>query len=281
MSPRHRFKVGCVGSFALLAIACLHGQQQSAIAHVLDIKGDWHLQGAISTVVAGQALTTGAVISAGSNRLGDAITIIRDEDMSRQRIACDATAANPCSKVITIENAPSAVPTTQSQLKSIVASAIAILLNKPPAIENHYVVTLSRGHKTVQEWEDVVTFDRVHGILLPPAPADMPSGQYAVSIARNGQASSAMEQTARLTSDGTWKPLPLGAAGLYEASIMNADGDKVVDAMLLVVPAAEYEQTRKGLDSMKSRTATWTGPAARADEHLFLRAFLLSECQTC
>ena len=275
------FRVGFAGSCVLLTIAGLRGQQPAAVAHVLDVKGDWHVQGSNSAVVAGEALTAGANITAGSNRPGDAITIIRDEDMSRRRIACDASAVNPCTKPITIEGATSAALTTQSQLKSIVQSAIAILLNKPPAIGSHYAVTLSRGRETVREWEEVVRLDPMQGIVLPPAPADMPAGQYTVSIARNGEASSAIEQPARLTSDGTWKPLPLDAAGLYEVSIINADGDKVADAMLLVVPAVEYEAKRNKLDSMKRRTATWTGPAARADEHLFLRAFLIFECRTC
>ncbi len=275
------FRVGCVSSFALLALAGARGQQPPAVAHVLDVKGDWHLQVPNSTVVAGEPLPAGAIISAGSNRPGDSITIIRDEDMSRQRIACDALATNPCTKTIVVGNSSSDAPPAKSELKSIVESAIGILLSKPPAIESHYAVTLSRGQETVQEWEDVVSLDPVQGIVLPTAPADMPSGPYTVSIARNGQASSATEQTARLTSDGTWKPLPLQAAGLYEVSIMNADGDKVADAMLLVVGAAEYELKRKELEAMKSRTATWSGPAARADEHLFLRAFLLSECQAC
>jgi hypothetical protein len=282
MSRSLIFRFSYVGSCALLMMAVVRGQQQSAVAHVLDVKGNWHLQGSNSTIVAGESLTAGAIISAASNRPGDAITIIHDEDMSRQWVACDASTTNPCSKPITIANAPTLPqPTAQGQLKSIVESALAILLNKPPAIENHYAVTLSRGHETVQEWEDVVRLDPVQGVLLPPALADMQAGQYTVLIARNGLMSSATEQTVRLTSDGTWKPLSIATAGLYEVSVMNADGDRVADAMLLVVPSAEYEPKRKVLDTMRSRTATWTGPAAQADGHLFLRAFLLSECRSC
>jgi hypothetical protein len=76
-----------------------------------------------------------------------------------------------------------------------------------------------------------------------------------------------------------WLPLALEAPGLYDASIVNADEEQVADAMLLVVPAAQYQAKHEAFDAMKSRTATWTGPSARADEHLFLRGFLLSENQ--
>ena len=160
-------------------------------------------------------------------------------------------------------------------------TALAVLLNKPPAIESHYALTLSRGTVAVQEWEEVVSLDPANGFVLPAPPQDMPSGQYTISIERARDAAPVVQQTALLTSAGTWKPISLDAPGLYEASIMDVNGTQVADAFLLVVPAAEYDAKRKDFDTMKSLTAAWTGPSARADQHLFLRAFLLSGCPTC
>jgi len=260
------------------AAAGLHGQQQ-VVAHVLDVKGEWHLQGANGLVVGGEGLIAGARIMAGSNRAGDSITIVRDDNMSRQRTMCDGTATNPCRNPIVVEGASSAAPT--SQLKNIVQSAIAVLLSRPPAIGSHYALTLTRGNETVREWEGVAALDLAQGLELPPPPADMPAGRYTVSIARAGEASPATELDAVLTSEGIWRPLPLKATGLYEVAIANADGEQVANGMLLVVPAAQYPAMRAEFDQMKSLTATWSGPGARADEHLFLRAFLLSECKSC
>jgi hypothetical protein len=265
--------------FAAVA-AGLHGQQQ-VVAHVLDVRGEWRLQGTAGQIAAGEALIAGARITAGSNRVGDAITIVRDEDMSRQRIACDSSATNPCRNPIIVDGASSSAPTGQSQLKNMVQTAIALLLSKPPAIGSHYALTLTRGGETVQEWEGVAALDPGEGIVLPSAPADMAAGRYTVSIARAGDPSSATEQTAVLTSEGLWRSLPLKAAGLYEVSFTDADGEQVANEMLLVVPADQYQAMREEFGTMKSRTAAWTGPSARADEHLFLRAFLLSECKTC
>ena len=59
----------------------------------------------------------------------------------------------------------------------------------------------------------------------------------------------------------------------------QAGEEQVADVMLLVVPAAQYPAESEAFDVMKRHTATWTGPSARADEHLFLRGFLLSENQ--
>jgi hypothetical protein len=275
------FRVGCVLCCVAATIASLRGQPQQAIAHVLDVKGEWHLPGTAVPAAAGEGLMAGARITAGSDRPGDVITIVRDDDMSRERIACDASATNPCRNPIVVEGTASVAPTAQSQLKSIVQTAIAVLLNKPPAIGSHYALTLTRGHETVQEWEGVVALDPAQGIELPAAPLEMPAGRYTVSIGRAGEAPSSSEQPALLTSEGTWRPLALHAAGLYEVSILDVDGIQVVNAMLLVVTATEYETRQKEFETVKSRTSAWTGPSARADEHLFLRAFLLSECRTC
>ena len=262
-----------------VAITSLYGQQPQMVAHVLDVKGDWHLDGTAGLVAAGQGLVAGARITATSNRQGDAITIVHDEDLSRVRIACDGSATNLCRNPIVVQGVSSAVVTGQSQLKSMVQAAISVLLNRPPAIANHYTLTLTRGKESVQESEAVVALDPAQGVVLPPAPAEMPAGRYSVSIALAGEKSPPAAQTVVLTSEGVWLPLALEAPGLYDASIVNADEEQVADAMLLVVPAAQYQAKHEAFDAMKSRTATWTGPSARADEHLFLRGFLLSENQ--
>ena len=170
---------------------------------------------------------------------------------------------------------------SQSQLKTMVQTAIGLLLSKPPAIASHYALTLTRGSETVQEWEGVAALDPANGVVLPPAPAEVAAGRYNVSIARAGDTGSATEQTVVLTSEGLWRPLPLKATGLYEISFTSADGDQVANEFLLVVPADQYPETRERFDAMKARTAAWTGPSARTDEHLFLRAFLLSGCPAC
>jgi hypothetical protein len=133
----------------------------------------------------------------------------------------------------------------------------------------------------VREWEAVVSLDPVQGIILPAAPADFPAGRYSAAITRTGDASSATVQSLLLTSDGQWKPLPFSSPGLYEVVIRNADDEQLADELILVLLAAEYDAKEKEFETMKSRTAAWTGPGAQADEHLYLRAFLLSECGTC
>jgi hypothetical protein len=71
--------------------------------------------------------------------------------------------------------------------------------------------------------------------------------------------------------------LPIEAPGLYELTIVNADQEKVADLMLLVTSQARYQGEQDRFETMKKSVADWNGPDARADRHLLLRAFLLSE----
>jgi hypothetical protein len=267
----------CVSWYLAAAMTSAYGQQPQAAAHVLDVKGEWHLQGKSELVVSGEGLAAGATITAVSNRPGDAITIVRDEDMSRIHVVCDASTSNPCRNPVAVPGVSSGAATAQSQFSGMVQAAISVLLNRPPAIGSHYALTLTRGAETVQESEGVVALDPATGIVLPPPPPEMPAGRYTISIAQAGEKASAIQQTLLLTSEGQWRPLPLDAPGLYEFVISNADGDQVSDVMLLAVPAPQLQSKLGEFAAMTSRTATWTGPAARSDEHLFLRGFLLSE----
>ena len=279
MRRKFILRTGCVFVCAAASLTVLHSQQPQVVAHVLDVKGEWHIEGTPEPIAAGRGLFAGAKVAAGSNRQGDAITIVRDEDMSRTRVACDGTAVNPCQKPIVIQNSSSDIAVGHSQLKNIVQAAISVLLSRPPAIVNHYALTLSRGEGTVVESEAVIALDPTQGLVLPPAPEEMPAGTYTVSSSRVGQTASPTARDALLASDGTWRPLPWEESGLYEVSILSGDGQQISDMMLLVTSADRYSALKEKFDGLKNRTQTWTGPNARSDEHLFLRAFMLTESQ--
>jgi len=270
---------GCVSFWGAVALAVLQGQQPQVVAHVLDVKGEWHSEGSAELITAGRGLLSGARIVAGSNRPGDAITIVRDEDMSRIRIACDVPSGNPCRNSIAVQG-PSSEASSQSQLKNIVQAAISVLISKPPAIVNHYALTLARGKTVVQDSEAVVALDQTQSVVLPPASERLAAGTYTISSVSADQTSSVPNiQSDVLTSEGTWRPLPWNTPGLFEVSIIKPNGEKVADTMLLVVSAERYPELREKFDTLKARTETWTGSSSQEDQHLFLRAFLFSQRQ--
>lgn len=269
----------CVLCSVAAAATALHGQQAQTAAHVLDAKGAWHLEGTTSPVAAGQGLSAGAKITAQSNKPGDAITIVRDEDMSRTHVTCDETPTNPCQTTIIVGGVPSASSSGKNQIRGIVQAALSVLLSKPPAVGSRYALTMTRGLVTVEETEAVVAFDPVQGVVLPPAPERIRAGRYSVSVSRSGERLSLTSLSGVLGSEGTWKPLQLGPPGVYEISILYPNQEQVTHLILLVTPKSQYQATHEAFEAMKARSATWTGPSARSDEHVLLRAFLLSQSQ--
>ena len=269
-------RAACVALGFAPAIAGIHALPAQVVAHVLDVSGQWRLEGSAAPIASGQGLSAGAKITAVTSHPGDSITIVHDEDMSRQWTACDASAKNPCRNPIVVPGA-SASP-RQDAFMGMVQAAISVLLSKPPAIGTHYALTLTRGDQKVKEMEAVVALDPAQRIVLPPAPDDMAAGQYTFSMARAGE-KAATTQTVQLASDGTWAALKCDAPGLYDVSVSNADGEQVADVMLLVTTGPQYQTQQDAFASMKAHTAQWTGPSARSDEHLFLRAFLLQASQ--
>ncbi len=256
----------------------LHAQQR-VVAHVLDVTGDWRLHGTAGILAAGEGLAAGVAIDAVSNRPGDVLTILSDDDMSRQRMACDSSAANPCRNPMVVQASASEQSSGFSQLKGMLQAAVGVLLSKPPAIGSHYAMTLSRGTESVLELEGVAALDAAQGVVLPAPPPDIAAGPYTLSIVRTGagQPAQPVKQTARLTSEGDWRPIALDAPGLYEITIRNAQEDSVANLMVLVTTPAEYAGKQQRFDALKAYADTWTGPGARDDEQLLLRAFLLSE----
>lgn len=260
------------------AITGVHALQAQVVAHVLDVTGQWRLDGSSATVVSGEGLAAGARLTAVSNRMGDAITIVRDEDMSRQWIACNTSATNPCRNSTVIPGGSTVAP--QGQIRGLVNAALSVLLSKPPAVGAHYALTLTRGMVPPPEVEAVVPLDPAQGIVLPPAAEDLAAGAYTISIGRAGEKTAATELAGQLTSDGTWRPLPWNSTGLFYVTMKNALGERASGTMLLVTPADDYPAIQNRFDAMKTRASAWTGPHARADEQLFLRAFLVSQSQS-
>lgn len=86
-------RTACLSFWVAVSLTAVQGQQPQIVAHVLDVKGEWHPEGTTELIVAGRGLVSGTRVAAGSNRQDDAITIVRDEDMSRTRIVCDASAS--------------------------------------------------------------------------------------------------------------------------------------------------------------------------------------------
>jgi hypothetical protein len=261
-----------------IAIALGQGQQAQPVANVLDVAGNWKLEGQQGPVKAGQPLYAGSKLSTAAYNYDNSITIVQNSDASRKRIACENSPNNPCLNPIVVNS--SADPQA-SQFRTLLTSALNLLLGNPPAIANHYSATIGRGKYIVVEREDVASLNGGKGFSLTGMIPALPAGTYSVDTTSNDEKAPLVSAQVATGSDGSWQSvLPLTVPGLYMISVKDVDGERRADLVILFVEAAEYSKARQTFDAVKERTSNWQGANAQADEHTLLRVVLLAMSQS-
>jgi hypothetical protein len=222
----------------------------------------------------------GAKIAAASNQPGDMITIVRAQDLSRLQIACDATPADPCRSPVVIQ--PSATPATPatSQIATLAHAAFSLLMGSSPATASQYAVTMTRSFPAEQLQEDVVAPSLAGTIALPDSPGRIPVGEYTLLIGAPGSDETIQQKALFRSGSSEWQLISFSTPGLFQISVRDAQDHHIANIMLLIAQPDRVVALKAAFDQAKSRTDLWSGPNARRDEHLFLRAFLQSESNT-
>jgi hypothetical protein len=243
------------------------------VAHILDLKGNWQVNGRPSQAKSGQALYAGADVSIQDAAGGDFITILRDRDFVRLPFVCP----RQCREPIRVQpDSTSKGPSVLQALKVDYGAAMNLLLNKQPAIASASATPMSRTISTTTIAEDVLTYDPTQGISLSNTLTKLPAGSYTISAVAVGDEHKAVSQTLTHFEEGGWQSFQISPGfGIYRVYVDDANQTAVADLLLLLVPRSQYIEKRGIFDAVKSRTATWEGMNARSDEHRLLRAVLL------
>jgi hypothetical protein len=252
----------------------LRAQQQQPVAGILDVNGNWQLNGQQGAIKAGQKLNADDKVSTPQYNYANSITIVHFSDGSRTRIACENSPKNPCQipYVVSVPNA-----NTDSQGTSLIKAALNLLLGTPPSVLSHDFVTMSRGKYVVAIREDIVDFDDAQGVSLNGRIPILPAGIYTVEASNADQGQAAGKAQINVDADGAWQsPFPVSAPGLYTINVSDAKGDLRANLLLLFVKAPQYALSRQAFDGVKNQADAWQGVNAQADEDMLLRAVLVA-----
>jgi hypothetical protein len=269
-------RCSCLASWLAVCVGAACGQQAPIIAHVLDLKGTWRVDGSSALLARGQGLPEGAKIVATSNHPGDMITVVRAQDLSRLQVVCDATPADPCRTPLVIQSSSAPPTPATSQVATLVHAAFSLLMGSSPATASQYAVTMTRSFPAEKLQEAVIALSHDGTLALPHSPGGIPVGDYTLLIVPVGS-SAGTQQKAVLNPGGNWQAIPFTTPGLCQISVRDAQDHHIANVMLLVTKEDQAEKASAAFEDAKSHTETWAGPNARRDEHLFLRAFLQSE----
>jgi hypothetical protein len=252
----------------------LHAQQPQPVAGILDINGNWQLNGQQGSIKVGQKLNADDKISTPEYNYANSITIVHFNDGSRTRIACENSPKNPCQSSYVV-SAPNT--NADSQGTSLIRAALNLLLGNPPEVLRRDSVTMSRGKYVMAVREDVVDFDDGKGVSLNGRIPILPAGIYTVEASNADRGQPAGKSQIRVDADGAWQsPFLVSAPGLYSINVSDANGDLRANLLLLFVKTPQYTSSREAFDRIKTQAAAWQGVNAQSDEDMLLRAILVA-----
>jgi hypothetical protein len=259
----------------LVTIASSLSGQTAPVAHVLHVQGNWYQVQQKFPLHPGDALDAGAKITTDSADFGNAITIVRDDDLSRQRVVCEDTQTNPCRKPILIVASPLQAPDVPKRnLSGLVNSALAALYKNNSKAAIQYFFKRSKGPSPVPQAEGVLEVNSHESDALAGILPGFPVGDYQFVIDSFEDSRPLPTQNVAVSAGGKWSGLQVAAPGLYAIAVIGQGGKRMADLMLLFEPKATFAQKYRAFEDAKSSTDLWEGEDARSDEHQFLQGLL-------
>lgn len=275
-SGSKRFLLSRALGLAFVLLACslsLHAQQ--SFGYVLDVKGEWVLNGA-AKLSKGSSLSVGGVITAANPTDSNSYIVIANRSGSIvEKRTCSH--AGECSNPIRL---PAAVVVQQSLASRLIGAAMALVSNEPAK----YSSFISRG----ADLQEAVIKKRDQNLDLSQVFKNMRDDRYLVRferISKNARASSRPPKPLPFDWDKK-KPAPLAAAelspGLYrvsilEVSLLEPDGGNEPsgnEAWVLITTPNLYAKAAPSFDTALNLTKQWGTSVKQNAVRQFLRASL-------
>lgn len=244
---------------------------------VLDLRGEWRLEGATTALAVGSEVPAGGVLRAAKPETRPAITIVASST-GQILLAKKCAAAKDCG---------GPVPVPVAQAGSEAPGAMAVLLEKVAArlrgSPTLYVATITRGERPVAD----AVLELADGRLaLAPALGGSAPGTYEVALrplpCPGGRECASLE----LGSNYRWNPAsaspleaPGVAPGLYELELTRAAPEYLPGPNTAWVRVSTGDRHAKDIAAWKAArdlVAGWGTAVDPATRQVFLRGVLAS-----
>jgi hypothetical protein len=260
--------------FAMLAapLAAL----ASPAGFVLELRGEWRLEGAAAPLAVGSEVPAGGLLRNGKPEARDAITIVAART-GKILLAKHCTAARDCEGLMALppaaqDNAPDAIATLLEK--------VAARLRGSPS---RYVATITRSERVISD--AVVELAGGH-LAMAPALAGMAPGTYEVALRPLQCAGGRDCAPIELASEYRWdpagsQPLPARgvAPGLFEleaAPSTTAYLPQPSHAWVRVSSGERFARDAAAYRAARELAAGWGSEAGPAVRQTFLRGVLAS-----
>jgi hypothetical protein len=250
------------------AVAVADGN--GATGMVWEKHGDWHLNGSPNALRLGEAIPPGGLLTADVEGPAHSIVILLPDG---QRMLCECYEAKTCSQGFRV---PAITPQPQPAVWEMFVAVRNVLLLRPAMAETALPTPAGRATMAVNS-EMVAAVNPQGEISIAPALRVLPSGQYGLRVATDGQTNVA---TAPAVQPLDWSAaqkvaqVRVGGPGLYRIRVLDKADVPRFEIEVLATSPASLPAEAAGLKMARETILKWTHEGWPL--HGFLRVYLES-----
>jgi hypothetical protein len=232
--------------------------------------GDWHLNGSSNGLRLGEAIPPGGLITAGAEGPPHSIVILLPDG---QRMLCECYEAKTCSQGFRV---PAIAPQPSPPVWDMFVAVRNVLLLRPATAETALPTATGRAEMAAN-FELVAAVSPQGEISIAPALRALPSGQYGLRVATDGQTTAA---TAPSVQPLNWSAaqkvaqVRIGGPGLYRIRVSDQASVPRFEIEVLATSTASLAAETAGLKMARETILQWTHEGWPL--HGFLRVYLES-----
>jgi hypothetical protein len=232
--------------------------------------GDWHLNGSSSALRLGEAIPSGGLLTAGAEGASHSIVILLPDG---RRMLCECYEAKLCSQGFRV---PAIDPEPQPAVWEMFVAVRNVLLLRPATAETAFPTLAGRESMAVNS-EMVAAVSPQGEISIAPALRVLPSGQYGLRVASDGQTTAAIAPSVQPLDWSAAQKLAqvrVGGPGLYRIRVSDQANVPRFEIEVLAASPASLAAETAGLKMARETILKWTHEGWPL--HGFLRVYLES-----
>jgi hypothetical protein len=241
-----------------------------ATGMVWEKHGDWHLNGSSNALRLGEATPPGGLVTADVEGSTHSIVILLPDG---QRMLCECFEARTCSQGFRV---PAITPQPPPAVWEMFVAARNVLLLRPASAETAFPTPTGREEMAVNS-EMVAAVSPQGEISIAPALRVLPSGQYGLRVASDGQTTAAIAPSVQALDWSAAQKLAqvrVGGPGLYRIRVSDQANVPRFEIEVLATSPASLAAETAGLKMARETILKWTHEGWPL--HGFLRVYLES-----
>jgi hypothetical protein len=258
----------CVLLTSWPAVAAAAGS--GATGMVWEKHGNWHLNGSPNALRLGEAIPPGGLVTADVEGPAHSIVILLPDG---QRMLCECYEAKTCSQGFRV---PAITPQPPLAVWDMFVGVRNVLLLRPASAETAFPTPAGREAMAINV-EMVAAVSPQGEISIASALRVLPSGQYGLRVATDGQTTAATAPTVQpLDWSAAQKvaQVRVGGPGLYRIRVSDQTYVPRFEIEVLATPPASLGAETDGLKMARETILKWTHEGWPL--HGFLRVYLES-----